>query len=175
MNTRLRIALIALMLTCVGANARAAGAAACANPQDMSAVRAAAVQQQLMVAALSCHAVDQYNKFVLTYRKDLQASDLALQTFFRRLHGQGGTADYHAFKTRLANTSSMDSIHDIGGFCASAQAAFDVALNERKASLATFVAGQTTGVDRGFTPCPSQLKPNPSRAKTVVASKGDSK
>src|SRR5215470_9252891 len=61
MSKTVRGALTALMFTCVCANARAENAA-CANPQDMSAVRAAAVQQQLMVAALSCHAIDQYNK-----------------------------------------------------------------------------------------------------------------
>jgi hypothetical protein len=170
----MKTSVAALMLTCISANAWGANAVACANPQDMSAVRVAAVQQQLMVAALTCQAVDKYNDFVLAYRKDLQASDLALQGFFRRLHGQSGTADYHAFKTRLANTSSMDSIHDIRGFCANAQAAFDTALNTGKASLAVFVAGQTTGVDGEFTPCPSQIKPNPTpaRAKTVVASEG---
>jgi hypothetical protein len=175
MNKTLRTAVTALMLTGVCANAWAENVAACANPQDISAVRVAAVQQQLMVAALSCHAIDQYNNFVVAYRKDLQASDLALQGFFTRLHGQAGTADYHAFKTRLANTSSMDSIHDIAGFCANAQAAFDAALNGAKPTLATFVAGQTTRVDAEFTPCPSQIKPNPSRAKTVVASGGGGK
>ena len=175
MTTTVKTALAALMLTCVCVNTRAEAAAACANPQDISAVRAAAIQQRLMVAALSCHAIDRYNNFVIAYRKDLQASDVALQTFFRRLNGQKGTADYHAFKTRLANTSSMDSIHDAGGFCASAEAAFDTALDGRKASLATFVAGQTTTVDSEFTPCPAPVKPSPNRAKTVVASRGGTK
>jgi hypothetical protein len=128
-----------------------------------------------MVAAFSCQAIGQYNKFVLAYRKDLQASDLALQRFFRRLYGQTGTADYHAFKTRLANTSSMDSIHDMRGFCATAQARFDAAFTASKTSLATFVAEQPLEVDREFAPCPSQPKSTPNRAQTAAASKPRSK
>ena len=61
----------ALMLVCMGGNALAAAAssAGCASDEDMSALRAAAVQQRLMVAALSCHAFEHYNKFVLAYQK----------------------------------------------------------------------------------------------------------
>ena len=69
-----------LMLTCMVEDAwAAASTAGCARPEDMSAVKTAAIQQRLMVAALSCHAVDLYNKFVTSYQKDLQASDMALQ------------------------------------------------------------------------------------------------
>jgi hypothetical protein len=143
------------MVTCISANAWGAtvNSSGCANPEDISAVRAAAVQQRLMVAAFSCQAIDRYNKFVITYRNDLQASDLALQRFFRRLYGQTGTADYHAFKTRLANTSSIDSIHDVRGYCANAEATFDAALSDRKKSLTIFLAGQPTEADRAFAPC----------------------
>jgi hypothetical protein len=70
------------------------------------------------------------------------------------LYGQTGTADYHAFKTRLANTSSIDSIHDVRGYCANAQATFDAALSDRKASLAMFLASQPTEADGAFAPCP---------------------
>src|SRR5579863_3853799 len=106
----------ALMLTCMAGNVMAATQAGCARPEDMSAVRTAAIQQRLMVAALSCDAAHLYNNFVSQYQKDLQASDRALQNFFRRLNGRTGTDDYHAFKTRLANASSMQSIGDITGY-----------------------------------------------------------
>src|SRR5580765_3608171 len=100
----------ALMLTCMASNVWAAAASGCARPEDMSALKAAAIQQKLMVAALSCDAVKLYNDFVKSYQKELLASDKALQTFFRRLSGAGGTEQYHAYKTRLANASSMQSI-----------------------------------------------------------------
>ena len=44
-----------------------------------------------MVAALSCNAIQVYNDFVHAYQKELQASDRALQNFFRRLNGATGT------------------------------------------------------------------------------------
>ena len=143
----------ALMLTCMGGDVlAAANSASCANSEDMLAVRTAAVQQRLMVAALSCHAIERYNNFVISYQKDLQASDRALQNFFRRLNGQTGVADYHSFKTRLANTSSLQSIRDTS-YCADAQATFDAALTDTKRSLPVFLAGQTTAVDNAFSPC----------------------
>ena len=170
MRKKLRPMLAILMLTSLTTSAWAEAASGCANPSDMSAIRTAAIQQQLMVAALTCQATDRYNSFVTAYRKDLQASDLALQTFFRRVHGQSGTADYHAFKTRLANASSLDSIHDVRGFCSAAQARFDAALENRKPTLAVFLAGQQVEADREFAPCPI-----PPRSQTVVASGGRKK
>jgi hypothetical protein len=143
----------ALMLTSMAGNVLAATTAGCARPEDLTAVKAAAVQQRLMVAALSCNAVQAYNQFVTAYQKELQASDRALQNFFRRLNGKTGTEQYHAFKTRLANASSMQSIGDITGYCASAQDIFNAALTSAKTSLASFVSTQTTSVDDAFAPC----------------------
>ena len=143
----------ALMLTCMAGNVWAATANGCARPEDMNAIKAAAVQQRLMVAALSCDAVQLYNKFVTAYQKDLQASDRALQNFFRRLNGRAGEENYHAFKTRLANASSMQSIGDITGYCASAKEVFSAALDGPKANLTVFISGQTTSADNAFSPC----------------------
>ena len=142
----------ALMLTCMAGNAWAA-ATGCARPEDMTAIKAAAVQQKLMVAALSCDAVQLYNKFVTSYQKELQASDRSLQNFFRRLNGRTGTEDYHAFKTRLANASSMQSIGDITGYCANAKQTFEAALDSANTKLAVFVSAQTTSADNAFAPC----------------------
>ena len=145
----------ALMLTCMAGNvwAQAASAAGCVRPEDMTALKAAAVQQKLMVAALSCNAVKLYNDFVKAYQKELQASDRALQNFFRRLSGASGTERYHAYKTRLANSSSMQSIGNMPAYCADAQAAFDASIGGPKTSLAAFISGQSTSVDKEYTPC----------------------
>jgi hypothetical protein len=153
MRRILKSAATALMLTCMGGDVlAAANSASCSNSEDMLAVRAAAVQQRLMVAAFSCHAIERYNNFVTSYQKDLQASDRALQNFFRRLNSQTGVADYHSFKTRLANNSSIQSIRDTS-YCADAQTTFDAALTNTKRSLSVFLAGQTTAVDDAFSPC----------------------
>lgn len=156
-----------LMLTCMSGNVMAATQAGCARPNELAAVKTAAIQQRLMVAALSCDAAKLYNRFVTTYQKDLQSSDRDLQNFFRRLHGKSGTEEYHAFKTRLANASSMASIGDITGYCANANQMFDDALNADKPVLAAFIANRETAVDKTFEPCPAvELRKAP-RSKAV--------
>jgi hypothetical protein len=153
MRKSLKTGAAVLMLTCMAGNVSAATANGCARPEDLSAVKAAAVQQRLMVAALSCDAIQLYNKFVTSYQKELQVSDRTLENFFRRLNGRTGTEDYHAFKTRLANASSMQSIGDITGYCASAKEVFAVALDGVKTSLTNFVSLQKTSADDAFAPC----------------------
>ncbi len=150
MRKMLTIGAVAFILLGTGNDVLAAG---CAAPADIIAVKTAAVQQKLMVAALSCNAAQLYNSFVTVYQKELQASDRALQNFFRRLNGRTGSADYHAFKTHLANASSMQSIADIRTYCDNAKAAFDAALAAAKPNLAAFIAGQSTSADTAFAPC----------------------
>jgi hypothetical protein len=154
MRKILKTGAAALMLTCMAGNVWAATArvAECANPADMYAVRTAAIQQKLMVAALSCHSIEVYNKFVTSYRTDLQASDRHLQDFFRRLYGPSGTANYHSFKTRLANSSSLESLND-PGYCVNAQATFDAALENRSKSLTVFISDRPTEAERAFSQC----------------------
>lgn len=154
MRRSLRTCAAALALT--GMAGQAWAASSCANQNDMTAIRAAAVQQRLMVAALTCNAIQLYNQFVTSYQKELQASDRSLQNFFRRINGASGTADYHAFKTKLANSSSMQSIGDVQAYCDSAKATFDTALGAAKTTLSAFLSGQTTQVDDAYSLCPAR-------------------
>ena len=132
------VALVAMVATGTAATA----AQKCARPAELTAIQVAAVQQELMVAALTCNAVTNFNAFQTSYSKDLRQSDRHLQTMFHRLFGgRRGTAEYHAFKTRLANNSSMRSIHDNAGFCKEAQMVFGAALAVQKPTLANFVSG----------------------------------
>ncbi|MBV9063683.1 MAG: hypothetical protein JOY77_12255 [Alphaproteobacteria bacterium] len=126
------------------------GAAAdnCVRHRDMMALKVAALQQQLMVAALTCHAVPRYNQFVVGYRKQLFNSDNALKAFFIR---RGSVAGYHAYKTKLANNASLTSIADMDSYCRAAFAAYDSAANAP--SLAAFVDLQPAAVDGDFTSC----------------------
>ncbi len=130
------------------AMAPASSWAGCASPRDAIALKAAGLQQQLMVAALTCNDIGRYNRFVVSYRAQLQRSDTELQAYFR--HAGEGAAGYHAFKTHLANRSSLDSLHD-RDYCAKADAAFRDALDSGKSHLSDIVAGrdipQFFGVD----------------------------
>ena len=117
----------------------------------MKALQAAALQQQLMVAALTCHDVADYNRFVTSYRGELQKSDQALMDFFLRQEVHKGADGYNAYKTRLANASSLRSLRD-PRFCRSAKVAFDVAL-KRKGSLAELASERPSLIETGYTSC----------------------
>jgi hypothetical protein len=111
----------------------------CIAHKDATALEVASVQQQLMVAALTCGEISRYNRFVTSYQPELQASDANLLAFFQ--HSGRGAAGYHSFKTKLANEASLRSSHSPEGYCSAANAAFDDALDGNK-TLDIFVAAQ---------------------------------
>ena len=129
---------ISLSMSLLGASAQAASL--CTTQAEMAALRTAAVQQELMVAGLTCQASEDYNRFVLAYRPELQKSDADLKAYFLRREGPRGEAAYDTFKTKLANLSSFSDVTN-AGYCANTRAAFALAL-ERHQSLASFIADQ---------------------------------
>jgi hypothetical protein len=131
-----------------------AGAAAsqCASSADQAALKTAAVQQQLMVAALSCHDVYEYNRFVLGHRSELINSDDALKAYFQKADKLHGTATYNKYKTELANAASLRSSREPDSFCNAAAREFDSVL--RPASLATIVASADLIADAPGASCP---------------------
>jgi len=131
----------AIALALVTAATGAIGAPRCATSDEVTAIQASAIQQQLMVAALTCNQIEHFNAFQTSYSKELRRSDASLQRMFRRLYAGHGDAEYHAFKTRLANDSSIRSIHDNQGYCHDAGMVFDAALISDKPTLASFVSG----------------------------------
>ena len=143
--SRIGAASLALSFLASGALAQSA---TCARPQEAAALHTASVQQQLMVAALSCNAIPLYNQFVTMYQKDLFAADKNLQAYFRRLDAKTGTTKYHAYKTKLANQSSRTSIAHMTNYCDSAQALFKTALStDQKTTLTEFISAQPYTVD----------------------------
>ncbi|MGH6814599.1 MAG: hypothetical protein ACREC6_02735 [Hyphomicrobiaceae bacterium] len=119
----------------------------------MVALQVAALQQQLMVAALTCDDVSLYNSFVTTYQQDLVASDEALQAFFGRFGEEDGASAYHSFKTKMANMYSQRSATDKRRFCESARASFSPALKTEKVNLASFALSQPSFVSEPYTNC----------------------
>jgi len=138
-------------LSCVVGNAW--GADVCAKAPELTALQVAAVQQQLMVAAFACNDASLYNRFVLAYRDELQRSDQSLQAFFTRMDETTGAAEYHTFKTKMANIYSLRSNANKNGFCQSAKASFDAALSGEKRSLASFVLTQPIAINEPYTNC----------------------
>jgi uncharacterized protein YeaO (DUF488 family) len=149
MNTLTRHCAAALMVVVAAEPVLTQSAWACATREDELALQAANVQQRLMVAALTCHDVDAYNRFVITYRRELQDSDAALLAFFQK--GSSGTAGYHAYKTRLANASELNSLNN-DDFCRDADHAFHSVLASGDATLADALATLPPS-DTGFDAC----------------------
>ena len=113
----------------------------CAAPAEVTAIAATSIQQELMVAALTCNQIQNFNAFQTSFGPELRASDHNLMRMFQRLYGGRGEAEYHAFKTRLANNSEMRSIHGNQDFCTAAGMVFSAALAVNKPSLSDFVSG----------------------------------
>lgn len=106
----MRKALAAAMAALLGASQTAA--ASCDTAQDAVAIHAAALQQEMMVAAFMCRDVDAYNAFVLSHQSALQESDRALMAYFERTSPGSAFDAYNFFKTELANASSLRSVTD---------------------------------------------------------------
>ena len=130
----------------------------CARASDITAMQAAAVQQELMVAAFSCNDFGLYNSFVVTYQKALQDSDHALQEFFLRRNADTGAADYHTFKTKLANAYSLRSSDNSAAYCGNTLRVFRAALNEGPKTLAEFVLAQPATFVAGYDACGERIE-----------------
>lgn len=144
-------------------NPIAAFAAPGCNPSsDQGPLKTAAMQQELMVAALRCHDVNEYNQFVLSHQNELINSDNALKAYFQRDDKQRGTATYNKYKTELANAASLQSSQDLDSFCGAAAREFDFVL--QPASLAAIVARVELIADVSGANCPVVAANTPNSA-----------
>ena len=98
------------------------------------------MHQAMMVAALQCKEVSAYNRFVNSYRGELQSSDATLKSFFVRRGGEHGEAGYDTFKTKAANISGLEQARDTTAFCADARALFKASV-QNQGSLASDILG----------------------------------
>jgi len=132
------LALLSLMAS--QAEAKHLHATHCATAAEVTAIAATSIQQELMVAALTCNQIANFNAFQTNFSAELRSSDRALMRMFMRLYGGRGTAEYHGFKTRLANNSEIRSIHANSDFCTAAGNVFTAALAPIKPALRDVVS-----------------------------------
>jgi hypothetical protein len=125
----------------------------CAKPDEAMALKTAAMQQELMVAALSCDDIGAYNRFVISHQRELQESDATLLNYFQRASARGGADNYNAYKTALANDFSLASLRGRQAFCYAADTAFGDAFNARDPSLASFVSAQPVSQPGDYQAC----------------------
>lgn len=142
---RAGVCLLALFAVSIdGADAARRMSSKCANVEEVSALQTAAVQQELMDAALGCGApsVQKFNAFQTSYSSELRKSDKTLLTMFKRVYGPSrGDAAYNLFKTNMASKAEIRRVHGLGDFCAAADLVFAAALAAQKPLLRDFVAG----------------------------------
>jgi hypothetical protein len=162
-----RAGLVAVATLSLGGTALAAPAK-CAKAKEVTAIQAAAIQQELMVAALTCNEIQHFNAFQTSFSLELRSADATLEKMFRRLFGYGrGEGQYHAFKTRLANDSSIRSIHNNVDYCHEASTVFAAALAPAKPALADFVAGITVTEESPVSSCDISVASGLSGAQAI--------
>jgi len=122
----------------------------CATHDEYASLKVAALQQQMMVAALTCHQARAYNGFVRSYRAELQRSDRTMLGLFVREDGKAGDVEYNAYKTRLANDSMLEK-NRRGGFCRAVRSEF-AALRHRQ-SLTEVAFSRATYAHPPFEDC----------------------
>ena len=127
-----RIRCIAIAACALALGTSSARADRCATQAEMSTLQVAAFQQQLMVAALTCHETGSYNRFVRAYRPSLVNSDRSMLRLFMRLDGADGDADYNAYKTRLANLAVLRNDANGSAYCREASGDFSAAASNRR-------------------------------------------
>ncbi|MGZ6009957.1 MAG: hypothetical protein ACXWLO_11785 [Rhizomicrobium sp.] len=135
------------------------------NNDAMTALKVAAMQQELMVAALTCHEVARYNHFVLSRQPELIDSDNRLKAYF--VQRSGSEAGYHTFKSELANASSLRSVRAADLFCARADSEFDLA--DRQMSLSALVGMQSFALGAAYQSCPGRDRNAPVTADASPA------
>lgn len=116
----------------------------CAAPEDVTAMQVAAIQQELMDAALTCgdSTRDNFNAFQTSFGPELRRSDKTLLRMFKRVMGNSnGDKAYNLFKTELASKAELRRIHGHTDFCSAAGQVFAAALAPEKPSLNDFVSG----------------------------------
>lgn len=147
------IRLVVMAGACVLAASIAATAAPrakslnCASPEEVTAMQATSIQQQLMDAALTCDGAgaglfhDNYNAFQTRFSTELRVSDKVMHSMFARIMGGvRGDKAYNLFKTELAARSELRRTHNHADFCQEADLVAAAALGPSKIRLSEFVA-----------------------------------
>lgn len=98
------------------------------------------LQNDLMIAALSCRAQARYNEFATKFEPDLVKSGRTLTRMFRRDHDGMGEVELNRFITYLANDGSARANRIGPDYCRAATAFFDRVLSLSPADLVEFSA-----------------------------------
>ena len=92
----------------------------------------------LVVAALSCNARNQYNRLVSLHQDELVQGGKALRALFNRLHKSKATRELDRFVTHLTNRASKQRL-STPGYCQTMSKVFEQALAQPSNGLKDYV------------------------------------
>ncbi len=144
-------------------------AAQCAKVAEKNAFDVTGLKSQLMVTAISCHAQDKYNAFVMRFRDDLVAQERTLNAYFTRTFGRRATQEHDDYITSLANTVSQNGLKRGTLFCDENVGIFDeVLLLKTGRELPTYAASKSLVQPITLVTC---ADPTPTKTRTAQAGK----
>lgn len=144
-----------------------AAAAVCAVPADENALQVRMLQNELMVAALTCNQRAAYNGFIMRFKPQLGAEGKHLQTFFKQKYGSGSTRALNGFITRIANESSHRGMKQRGAFCRQAESIHSGSVSLKPAGLAAYAKQFSFAGNHGFASCPTKVAASQAPSKPV--------
>lgn len=140
----------------VGA-ATAANASDCPSRNESSALFVRSLQTELMVAALSCKAREDYNAFAVQFRDTLVQNGKQMKAYFSRRYGGSGRYELDRFITALANEASAIGMNSGPGYCDDARALFKEVLSLQSADLEAFSLVNAEAVLQTSVVCETQF------------------
>lgn len=126
-------------------SAVAVQAAECGNDAERAAYHVRSLQTELMVAALTCGARDDYNEFAIKFKKSLSTHGHNLKNQFKTTYGKSAERELNAYVTALANRLSQRSVAGREAYCARADRLFQALGSMKAASLADFSVARPAG------------------------------
>lgn len=134
-----------LVLGAMLTSAVAVQAAGCNDDADRAAFHVRSLQTELMVAALTCGARDDYNEFVIKFKKPLVDFGGTLKQQFKTAYGPKAERELNAYVTALANRQSERSVQARDAFCARAVRTFQALASMPSKTLADFSLARPVG------------------------------
>lgn len=133
-------------------------AAQCAKTVEKTAFDVTGLKSQLMVTAISCHAQDRYNAFVMRFRSDLVSFEKSLNSYFGRTFGRRATQEHDDYITSLANTQSENGLKRGTLFCQENISLFDeVMVLKSNTDLPTYAASKSLIQPISLVTCPDPV------------------
>lgn len=128
--------------------------AQCAQAREVTAFNVRALQSQLMVGALVCDMVEDYNRVILKHRTELDGSRRTLISYFTR--AGGGARAFNEYDTELANVQSTVSTRRGSLYCGEIKPVFTEVLGlPNAAEVGKYAAAKSLPQPRQVNPCPS--------------------